>query len=141
MASDWKIVVPEATTNEVNNPSAEESEIVGPELLSNEGFETAGGGGLDIWADWTESASDGALANEVGIVHGGDDAAKVTAGATMDTRVYQDVTVTAGKMYRFLVWTYGDGTNSGRYRLRDQTGAADIKSLATLGTTYSSYER
>ena len=85
MASFWRIVVPESTTNYVKNPSGEKSEIVGGELLSNPGFETAGGGGADVWGSWTESAGDGALANEVAIVNSGSDAAKVTAGATTNT--------------------------------------------------------
>ena len=45
-------------------------------LLLNPGFETAGGGGADIWANWTEAAGDGALANEVVVIHEGVDAAK-----------------------------------------------------------------
>ncbi len=139
MASDWKIVVPEATTNECRNPSAEEPEIVGPELLSNEGFETAGGGDPDFWASWTEVVSDGTLANDQANEHGGDDCALVTAGSTKDTHVYQDVTVVAGKVYRFLVWTYGDGTNSGRYHLYDTDNAADIEALATLGKTAAAW--
>ena len=35
-------------------------------LLANPGFETAGGGDPDFWANWTETAGDGALANEAG---------------------------------------------------------------------------
>ena len=31
-------------------------------LLLNPGFETAGGGGADIWANWSETAGDGAPA-------------------------------------------------------------------------------
>ena len=139
MASDWKIIVPEATENLTRNPSAEESEIVGPELLSNEGFETAGAGDPDFWANWTESASDGALANDQANEHGGDDCALVTAGASLDTHVYQNVTVTPGKMYRLLVWTYGDGTNSGRYLVYDNNNAADIKALASLGKTAAAW--
>jgi len=138
-AHHWKIIRPESTQNMVKNPSAEESEIVGVELLDNPGFETAGGGGVDIWADWIESASDGALANEVGSVHSGSDAAKITAGLSVNTLVYQDVTVTAGKMYRFLVWTRGDATYAGQYVIYDQTGGADIIGLSSTGVTAATY--
>src|SRR3972149_3921648 len=55
------------------------------EHLANGGFETAGAGGADVWGSWTETAGDGALANETTLVHGGADAAKSTAGATDHT--------------------------------------------------------
>src|SRR3990172_7900670 len=54
---------------------------LGTEILAilNPGFEVAGAGGADIWANWVETAGDGALANETTEVHSGVDAAKMTA--------------------------------------------------------------
>jgi hypothetical protein len=109
------------------------------EMLANPGFETAGAGGADIWDSWVETAGDGALANETGSVHGGSDAAKATAGATANTKVEQAVTVVPGLRYTLSLWTRGDGTNEGRYRLVNaSTGAAIIATVAT-GVSATSY--
>ncbi len=108
-------------------------------LLSNGGFETAGGGGADIWANWTESAGDGALANEGAIVHSGDDSAKVTAGATANTYVKQAGTTVAEREYKVKFWTRGDGTDAGRYLIYDASNAADIVALVTTGVTAATW--
>ena len=107
-------------------------------LLSNPGFETAGGG-TDVWADWTEIFADGAIANETTIVHAGTDAAKITAGASVNTYVFQAITVTPETNYILRFWTRGDGTYGGRYRIRDVTGAADIVAQAATGVTGAAY--
>ena len=113
---------------------------LGLELLSNIGFETAGGGGVDIWASWTEDAGDGALANEGVIVHGGADACKMTAGATAATFVYQAaIPVIAEQQYAFSFYARGDGTNAGRYDVYDETNAAYIISLTSTGVTAAAY--
>src|SRR3990170_8781110 len=66
------------------------------EHLANGGFETAGAGGADVWGSWTETAGDGALANETTLVHGGSDAAKITAGANAQTKKGQNLAPFAG---------------------------------------------
>jgi len=114
----------------------------GTDLALNGGFETAGGGDSDIWADWFESASDGALANtqEGAEVHGGEDAAKITAGPTKDTYVVQNITVVPGTTIKWSFWTRGDGTNAGRYALYDNSNSEDIvpcTSTEVTGTTYT----
>jgi len=111
----------------------------GPELLTNGGFETAGDGGVDIWAGWTEEALDGALANETGSRHGGDDAAKITAGSAMTTHVWQAITVVPGQVYTFSFWTRGDGTNAGRYAVYDVTNGAYIYNWLTTGVSGATY--
>src|SRR4030067_1992198 len=83
--------------------------------IINGGFETAVAGGADIWAAWVETAGDGALANETTIVHGGSDAAKMTAGATANTKVAQTCGVIAGHVFILSFWTPGGGTNGGGY--------------------------
>jgi hypothetical protein len=111
---------------------------LGPELVLNPGFETAGGGGADIWADWTEVVFDGALADEGVLVHSGAHAAKITRG-TADTQVYDTFAVTPLVQYTVRFWTRGDGTNAGRYGVYDFTHSAQILPLATTsipGTVY-----
>src|SRR3972149_11511009 len=83
--------------------------------ILNGGFETAGAGGADVWATWDETAGDGALSNETTIVHGGSDAAKITAGSTANTKVANTITVRPGIEYVLRFWTRGDGTYGGRY--------------------------
>ncbi len=92
------------------------------------------------WANWVENEGDGSLVDEPTLVHGGSHAAKATAGVSADTYVYQDATVTAGKLYKLTFWTRGDGTYAGRYRVYDNTNAADTIALASTavpGTTYA----
>lgn len=109
------------------------------DLLSNGGFETAGAGGADIWANWTETAGDGTLANETSLVHEGADSAKMTAGATKDTRISQTITLVAGKKYRLRFWTRGDGTYDGLYQIWDVSNSAWIKSGTHTGVTGTAY--
>lgn len=106
-------------------------------LLSNHGFETAGAGDPDFWANWTEAANDGALANETVVIHEGNDAAKFTAGVNKTTSIIQAITVVAGKKYRIRIWTRGDGTNAGRYRVHD--GTTYLIAQTTTGVTGAAY--
>jgi hypothetical protein len=77
---------------------------VSTELLSNGTFDAAGAGGADIWGSWTESAGDGSLANVTTDHKFGGNCAKLTAGPTFNTHVYQDVTVTAETACRLTLW-------------------------------------
>lgn len=108
-------------------------------LLSNPGFETAGVGGADIWASWVETAGDGTLANETTLKHEGSDAAKMTAGAGVNTSIQQNITVVAGKQYKLRFWTRGDGTYGGRYKVYDNDNAANIINLTATGVTGTTY--
>ena len=107
--------------------------------LLNPRFETAGTGGADVWANWSEEVADGAIANETTIVHEGTDAAKLTAGPSLNTRVYQDFAVTAGKKHRLRFWTQGDGTYGGRYYLYDLTNSDYIQALVATGVTETAW--
>ena len=109
------------------------------ELLSNAGFETAGTGGADIFASWTETAGDGAVADETGSKHAGAHAVKLTAGATSNTTVYQAVTVRPGFTYDLTFYTRGDGTHDGKYSIYDATNAANIVAATDTGVTGTSY--
>lgn len=103
------------------------------ELLGNPGFEDPGAGGADIWAEWDEYVGNGALANETAVVHSGNDAAKLTAGATQNTVIDQlYLTVLPNRVYRFSVWTQG-GTPAGAGRYRIMSISADIIPLTSTG--------
>lgn len=109
------------------------------ELLSNRGFETAGGGGADIWANWGETAGDGALANETVIVYEGNNAARITAGPSANTFVTQTFAVVPAQRYILRFWTRGDGTNAGRYLVYDNTNADYILVHTSTGVTGETY--
>ncbi len=114
------------------------AEFANDNLLLNPGFETAGGA-PPVWANWAENVGDGALANEVVIVHEGVDAAKVTAGASANTFIYQNIVVIPGERRRFRFWSQGDGANAGRYGVFDITNGADIIAPTTTGITAAAW--
>ncbi len=109
------------------------------DLASNGGFEDPGGGGADIWDVWVETASDGALANETSIKHAGNDSAKITAGASIDTRVGQTIATAVGKLHNLSLQSRGDGTYSGRFRVWDNSNSAWITAMIDTGVTGTSF--
>ena len=119
-------------------------EMAGTERLTNGGFETAGGGGADVFGTWGETAGDGAIADETVLVHSGSHAAKLTAGATANTNIYDNLStvgdIVPGSIYQWPFWTRGDGTNAGFYRLFDVTNAAWITAKTTTGVSGTSYQ-
>lgn len=108
-------------------------------LIANGGFETAGGGGADIWASWTESVTDGALANEGVVIHTGADACKITAGAGANTIISGQFATIPEATYRFRFWSQGDGTHDGRYSLYDVTNGGWIRTTIGTGVTGAAY--
>jgi hypothetical protein len=112
---------------------------VNAEILLNPGFETAGGGGADIWADHQENAGDGALANETGIKHGGSDSAKMTTGASANTYTNMSRATTPGAPYTVRGWNYGDGSNAGRYAVWDDDNAGWIIDKTSSGQTAAAW--
>jgi len=91
------------------------------------------------FSNWVESAGDGAIADEVSLVHAGSHAAKLTAGASADTYIYQTVTVTPSSYARLQFYTRGDGTNGGRYLIYDITHSSNIINLTPSGVTGTIY--
>lgn len=115
-------------------------DLANDSLLLNGGFENPGGGGADIWANYTETAGDGALANEVVIVHQGTDSCKMTSGLTSNTNVFGDAMVSVpGEVRRFRFYTYGDGVNAGRYAVYDITNGAYIVPITSTGITATAW--
>ena len=108
-------------------------------LLSNPGFETAGGGGADVFSAWVETAGSGAIAIETGSVHGDTNAAKLTCGASDDTQIQLNFVSVVGTIYTLKFWTRGASAHAGRYKIYDVTNSADIVALATTGITGDTY--
>jgi hypothetical protein len=114
----------------------------GSEILLNPGFETAGAGGADIWANWTESAVSATFedATGAGEFHSGAHAAKFTAtGAGSTAAANQAFVVVPGRTYTLNVWCRGDGTNQGKIGVYDATNSAYIVPIASYGTTSTTY--
>ena len=114
----------------------------GTDLAVNGNFETAGAGGADVFANWTENAGDGSIADEIVDVHGGSHALKMTAGPSADTEAALEITgFTPGSRIKISAWTHGDGAHAGRWRLEAYDGASWSDLVATvstgeMGTTY-----
>lgn len=111
------------------------------ELIGNGGFETAGGGGADVFGTWGETAGDGAIADETVLTHGGGHAAKLTSGPSANTVLQTpDLTCVAGRSYTFQFWARGDGVNAGRYHIYDVNNATYLvpwgTSTGVPGTSY-----
>ena len=108
------------------NWPTEGATISATNLINNPGFETAG----SIWANWTENAGSGALANETSIVHNGDDSAKLTSGSGGErSYIAQSFTTVVGTNYLVTAWLRGDGSSgsSVRYTVeQDSVGGTDI---------------
>lgn len=104
-------------------------------MVVNGGFETLGAGGADIWGTWDEStAGGGTLADEGVIVRTGSHAAKLT-NAVGDSYVRQLNAVTPAWSYIFNMYTRGDGTVAGRYRVRDATMSVDLIGAISTGVS------
>lgn len=115
------------------------SDLESANEVENAGFETAGTGDPDIFASWTETASDGLIDDEGSIVYEGSHACKFRAGASVDTRVAQNFSVSAGDSYTLSFAARGDGTYAGRYLVYDVTNSANIIGATATGVTGTSY--
>lgn len=105
-----------AITIEIDTPVAYGG-TTGGNLVANPGFETAGGGGGDVFADWTEDLDSGrvdSITQEATTVRSGSYSCKIanadadtfkTLGGPFNGGVYQNVTVEANRAYRFSVWS------------------------------------
>lgn len=107
--------------------------------IVNPGFEIAGAGDPDFFGGWSENAGTGAIANETTAFHGGAHSAKLTAGATFDTYLYQSFTVTSGQAYKYSFWTRGDGTYDGACAFYDVTNSAYVTGTIRTGVTGTTY--
>ena len=121
--------------------------VPGAEVLSNTGFETAGAGGANIWANWIEAVGDGSgtIADETTLTHAGSHAAKLTSSGVnwFSPQVNYSPTVTPSQNYQISFWTRGDGTHAGKYSILDATHTAYLNASSSglttgvTGTTYT----
>ena len=109
--------------------------------ILNPGFETAGGGGADIFASWDESAGTGTITNEGAVVHSGAHALKFTAGASWWTTlvVQYSITVVPLSKYRIKFWTRGDGTHAGNWYIARTSDSSYIIPIAETGVPGAVY--
>ena len=134
--------------------------LTGSELLSNPGFETAGAGGVDVFANWVEGVDiqgssppdiDEYVRNETVIIHGGSDSAECVGGTeppptfVSNGFVYQDVTVTPGETYNLTYWVYSNlvyGTyfiSASHYSLYDVTNSDWIIEKTIITTPFETW--
>lgn len=112
------------------------------ELVTNPGFETRSG---DDFGTWEEALGvGGAITAETTIVHtdGGVSCKMVQATPATNCNIGNYITKTQhGRTYEFSFWTRGDGTNAGRYAIKDQTHNTWPVAFATTtgvtGTTWT----
>lgn len=111
-------------------------------LVSNPGFETAGGGGTDIFANWTENAGTGTITQDPTTKRSGSYGLKFTAGSSADTYLYQDITVTALTNYKWEFYTRGLGNDPedlGFYAVYDVTNSEYIIEKRDTGVVSTSF--
>ena len=100
-------------------------------LILNPGFETAGGGGQDIWANWTENHADGIIADEGTIVHGGSHSCKMIYTGTGFDYVEQSVACSEGASYNLSIWVRG------KYFVYLFSGGAQDYDTGDVGSTWT----
>jgi hypothetical protein len=103
----------------------------GTNLVANPGFETAGGGGLDVYDTWHEVD----IPVDTALSHSGTHAVQLSLTAS----VHQHITVVPGNAHTLTFWAAGDAIYHGNYSVYDVTNAAYIiplKSTAVISTTY-----
>lgn len=121
-----------------------EAYTYGAERVLNPGFETAGGGGADVFGSWTETAGTGAIAQDAAVFHLGANSARLTAGATLNTTLQQNINVVAGSTYAFSFWYRVTTANdAARFEILNITAGGNVVDLtstpATAATTWSLY--
>ena len=111
--------------------------------MGNPGFETAGSGGADVFANWVENEALGAITDETTLVNSGGHACKITQGMNGDASLDSEALIVsraAGDVIIFSFYTRGDGTNAGSYNLFDNTNSTYLVSFRSTnvpGTIYT----
>lgn len=116
----------------------------GANQLENPGFETAGGGGADVFGSWAETAGDGTIVRDLAVFHAtspaGVASARLTSGATSNTVITQNQAgLTPGDTATLGFWTRGSGAVAGRYAVYDVTNAAYILGITSTGITAATF--
>ncbi len=103
-------------------------------FVLNPGFETAGGGGADVFASWTEDTNSGSatITQDTSKARSGTNSCKIfsdTGGEITGGFVSQDFTVEESTVYHLSFWTQTNtetASERGRYSIRDVTNAQPI---------------
>ena len=110
-------------------------------VSNNPSFETAGGGGVDVFASWNEVAGSGTIARDSTYARYGTYSCKLTNTAG-NAYVYSlALPVTGNRQYVVSFWTRGDGTYAGRYAIYDTTNSSYITpgSAESTGVTEATW--
>ena len=106
------------------------STLNGSSLVLNDSFETAGGGGSDVFANWTENVSDGAIVRSSVSPKFGTYSCQLTSGVLKTTYVLSTaMSVTALDYMSLNFWTRSSDTldtKKIRYIVYDVTHATNI---------------
>ena len=102
----------------------------------NGGFETAGGGGADVFANWTEAvASTTTIADEGVIVHSGSHACAISVNVTNDPGSIAQTVLVQGHVYSYSLWAIYVGVSA----TITVGGVTTIYSTHTVTTSYAQY--
>lgn len=112
----------------------------GPNLVLNPGFETAGGGGADVFGSWTESVGDGTIARSTTVYQEGAASAALTNGALNNTYIQQNIAVTAGATYSLNIFNRFNSINHGRYEVLNITAGGSIVAATVLPVPYAGFD-
>lgn len=85
-------------------------DIISPSAL-NGGFETAGGGGADVFANWAESVASGTLTRDTTTFASGSASAKFVATAIIGSASLSQDVLTPGKTYKVKLWAKQNGSS------------------------------
>jgi hypothetical protein len=119
----WQNVIPE---NSICAPldGTIAAYYYGADAVLNGGFETAGGGGADVFANWVETVGTGTIVRSLAAPIFGVASAVLTAGAGFNTLIQQDIVVVPGQLYAFTIYWTTDFRP--RFEVRDNTNAVDL---------------
>jgi hypothetical protein len=103
----------------------------------NGGFETAGGGGADVFANWSEGTSGSSTVNdETTNVHSGSHACRLDVDASNSDVYVSSAVTTVGKKYKYSLWAYG---STGSPTIKVGGSATDYTNTHTLTNSYAQY--
>lgn len=94
-------------------------------LIPNPGFETAGGGGADVFGSWTEIVGSGTIVRDLVDFRSGVASCRLTGGGGARATVSQIFSVPKGDSMRFAYY-YKTTSATGYYQIYDITNAAII---------------
>ena len=116
--------------------------VISP-TFRNGGFETTGGGGADVFADWGETIiGSSTISQETVDTYSGSGALKiVTDGSNNNAYVNQSGLIEIGKTYRISFWGKGGGTATNEIVGIYIGGTSPAAAAFTLTTSWAYYER